>query len=283
MHRPQMSEEATSFRYTGGANTAGRLVGGKSRGHNTGRVIKIRGPGELAGAWSAQPVPASRRPPRAAAAALGPEKGEDFYYGTGESRKGHGRPLRRRVGLRDAVEALVEGRFQRTHLRSPRPVAQLLLLPPLPRLSQRGAGGLVLPLRKGRVARWGACCWTAAGSSRIAAFQGDKAVQELVVEDELLASLAPVVVVEAARRAILLGPTAGLVRALLWPRGGRRRVCALLWPRHGCWWLSGDDGRQTRRRRWCAPLRLPREGVEHFRGLASRAPVREGKNNSEGV
>ena len=30
------------------------------------RVLKIRGPANLAGAWSAQPVPASRRPPRAA-------------------------------------------------------------------------------------------------------------------------------------------------------------------------------------------------------------------------
>jgi hypothetical protein len=169
------------------------------------------------------------------------------------------------VGLRDAVEAFVEGRFQRTHLRSPRPVAQLLLLPPLPRLSLRGAGGLVLPLRKGRVARCGACCWTAADGSaaRIATFQGDKAMQELVVKDELLlASLAPVVV-EAARRAILLGPSAGLVRALLWPPGGRRRVGALLWPCQGCWWLSGEDGGQTRRRRWRAPLRLPRKGVEH--------------------
>ena len=32
----------------------------------TTRVLKIRGPANLAGAWSAQPVPASRRPPRAA-------------------------------------------------------------------------------------------------------------------------------------------------------------------------------------------------------------------------
>ena len=182
------------------------------------------------------------------------------------SRKGHGRPQRRRVGLRDAVEAFVEGRFQRTHLRSPRPVSQLLLLPPLPRLSLRGAGGLVLPLRKGRVARCGACCCTAARpAAHIAAFRGDKAEQELVVEDELLAALAPVVV-EAARRAILLGrPTAGLVRALRRPPGWRRWACMLLWPRHGCWWLSGGDGRHTRRRRRCAPLRLPREGVEHMR------------------
>ena len=30
------------------------------------RVLKLRGPANLAGAWSAQPVPASPRPPRAA-------------------------------------------------------------------------------------------------------------------------------------------------------------------------------------------------------------------------
>ena len=42
------------------------------------RVLKIRGPANLAGAWSAQPVPASRRPPHAAhrpAAARAPRTG----------------------------------------------------------------------------------------------------------------------------------------------------------------------------------------------------------------
>ena len=47
---------------------------GSERGNSSGqhitaydtRVLKIRGPANLAGAWSAQPVPASRRPPHAA-------------------------------------------------------------------------------------------------------------------------------------------------------------------------------------------------------------------------
>ena len=47
-----------------------RSLGGALPADNTRepttRVLKIRGPANLAGAWSAQPVPASRRPPRAA-------------------------------------------------------------------------------------------------------------------------------------------------------------------------------------------------------------------------
>ena len=40
------------------------------------RVLKIRGPANLAGAWSAQPVPASRRPPHAAHRPAGREPRE---------------------------------------------------------------------------------------------------------------------------------------------------------------------------------------------------------------
>lgn len=50
------------------AELASCLRGGALPADNatTARVLKIRGPANLAGAWSAQPVPASRRPPRAA-------------------------------------------------------------------------------------------------------------------------------------------------------------------------------------------------------------------------
>ena len=61
-----------------------RSLGGALPADNTAqpttRVLKIRGPANLAGAWSAQPVPASRRPPRAAhrpAAARAPRTREE--------------------------------------------------------------------------------------------------------------------------------------------------------------------------------------------------------------
>ena len=44
------------------AEDAGGLTADKKRLHES---LKIRGPAKLAGAWSAQPVPASPRPPRA--------------------------------------------------------------------------------------------------------------------------------------------------------------------------------------------------------------------------
>ena len=47
-------------------HTSSFLGGGTSSGQHQTRVLKIRGPANLAGAWSAQPVPASPRPPRAA-------------------------------------------------------------------------------------------------------------------------------------------------------------------------------------------------------------------------
>ena len=44
------------------AEDAGGLTADKKNLHES---LKIRGPAKLAGAWSAQPVPASPRPPRA--------------------------------------------------------------------------------------------------------------------------------------------------------------------------------------------------------------------------